>query len=124
MLTQILNDMWDIVMRVFGGADSVSLIIMLLVVVLFGLMLRSFGDVITLTVSALIVYGLARLAYSVYQGADPGSLAGTAWGNLKVMTVGDLVVYFLAFAIVMGVVSLLRGVAGGAGGGGGDHGHH
>ena len=35
MLTQILNDMWDIVMRVFGSADSVSLVIMLLVVVLF-----------------------------------------------------------------------------------------
>jgi len=93
MLTTIVQDMWDIVMRVFGSADTVSLIIMLLVVVLFGLMLRSFGDVITLTVSALIVYGLARLAYSVYQGADPSSLAGTAWGNLKVMSVGDLVVY-------------------------------
>jgi hypothetical protein len=127
MLTQIIQDMSDIVMRVFGGADTVSLIIMLLVVVLFGLMLRSFGDVITLTVSALIVYGLARLAYSVYQGADPGSLAGTAWGNLKVMTVGDLVVYFLAFAIVMGIVSLVRSVAGsssGGGGGGHGHGHH
>lgn len=125
MLTQILNDMYDIVMRVFGGADTVSLIIMLLVVVLFGLMLRSFGDVITLTVSALIVYGLARLAWSVYQGADPGSLPGTAWGNLKVMTVGDLVVYFLAFAIVMGIVSVLRGFAGNSGGGGGGgHGHH
>ena len=125
MLTQILTDMWDIVMRVFGSADTVSLIIMLLVVVLFGLMLRSFGDVITLTVSALIVYGLARLAYSVYKGADPGSLLGTAWGDLKVMSVGDLVVYFLAFAIVMGVVSILRSFAGGGGGGGGGgHGHH
>lgn len=124
MLTQILNDMYDIVMRVFGSADTVSLIIMLLVVVLFGLMLRSFGDVITLTVSALIVYGLARLAWSVYQGADPGSLPGTAWGNLKVMSVGDLVVYFLAFAIVMGIVSVLRGFAGSGGGGGGGGGHH
>ncbi len=112
MIMSIFNDMWDIVMKVFGSADTISLVIMLLVVVLFGLMLRSFGDVITLTVSALIVYGLARLAYSVYQGADPGSLAGTAWGNLKVMSVGDLVVYFLAFAIVMGVVSAIRSVAG------------
>ena len=108
MLATIMQDMWDIVMRVFGSADSVSLVIMLLVVVLFGLMLRSFGDVITLTVSALVVYGLARLGYSVYQGADPAALAGTAWGNLKVMPVGDLVVYFLAFAIVMGIISLIR----------------
>ena len=97
---------------VFGSADSVSLIIMLLVVVAFGLMLRSFGDIITLTVSALIIYGLARLGYSVYQGADPASLAGTAWGNLKVMTVGDLVVYFLAFAIAMGIISAIRSVVG------------
>ncbi len=110
MLMTIVNDMWDIVMRVFGSADTVSLVTMLLVVVLFGLMLRSFGDVITLTVSALIVYGLARLAYSVYQGADPSALAGTAWGNLKVMPVGDLVVYFLAFAIVMGIISVIRSV--------------
>jgi len=108
MLTTIMQDMWDIVMRVFGSADTVSLVTMLLVVVLFGLMLRSFGDVITLTVSALIVYGLARLGYSVYQGADPAVLAGTAWGNLKVMPVGDLVVYFLAFAIVMGIISTIR----------------
>ena len=108
MLMSILQEMWDIVMRVFGGADTISLVIMLLVVVLFGLMLRSFGDIITLTVSALIVYGLARLAYTVYTGADPGTLANTAWNNLKVMTVGDLVVYFLAFAILMGVISTIR----------------
>jgi len=119
MLGSIVQEMWDIVMRVFGGADTVSLVIMLLVVVMFGLMLRSFGDIITLTVSALIVYGLARLAYSVYQGANPGDLAGTAWNNLKVMSVGDLVVYFLAFAIVMGIISAIRSMVGS--GGGGDH---
>ena len=112
MLQSIVQDMWDIVMRVFGSADTVSLIIMLVVVVAFGLMLRSFGDIITLTVSALIIYGLVRLAYSVTQGADPSSLASTAWGNLKVMTVSDLVVYFLAFAIVMGVISAIRSVVG------------
>jgi hypothetical protein len=108
MLTSIVQEMWDIVMRVFGSTDTVSLVIMLLVVVGFGMMLRSFGDIITLTVSALIVYGLARLAYTVSQGADPGSLAGTAWNNLKAMAVGDLVVYFLAFAIVMGIVWAIR----------------
>ena len=112
MLQSIVQDMWDIVMRVFGSADTVSLIIMLVVVVAFGLMLRSFGGIITLTVSALIIYGLVRLAYSVSQGADPSSLASTAWGNLKVMTVSDLVVYFLAFAIVMGVISAIRSVVG------------
>ena len=32
-LTEILREMWDIVMRVFGGADTVSLVIMLVVVV-------------------------------------------------------------------------------------------
>ena len=121
MLMSIVQEMWDIVMKVFGGADAISLVIMLLVVVMFGLMLRSFGDIITLTVSALIVYGLARLAYTVYQGADPGSLAGTAWQDLKAMAVGDLVVYFLAFAIVMGVVSAIRSMVGGSGGGGGGH---
>lgn len=110
MLSTIMTDMWDIVSRVFGGADTVSLVIMLLVVVAFGLMLHRFADIITLTVSALIIFGLLRLAYSVTQGADPAALANTAWGDLKVMTVSDLVVYFLAFAIVIAIISTIRSV--------------
>jgi hypothetical protein len=104
----IVQEMWDIVMRVFGGADSISLVIMLLVVVGAGLALGQFGRIVQVTVGALAIVGLLRLAYSLTQGADPVALPSTAWNDLKVMSVGDLVVYFLAFAIVISIVHLIR----------------
>lgn len=104
----IIQEMWDIVMRVFGGADSISLIIMLVVVVAAGMMLNEPRRIVQVTVGALAIYGLARLGYSITQGAEPMGLPTTAWDGLKGMTVSDLVVYFLAFAIVITIVHTIR----------------
>jgi len=111
-LSEILREMWDIVMRVFGGADSVSLIIMLVVVVASGMALREMSRLIQVTFWSLIAFGVARLAYSTVQGASAAALPSTAWTNLKAMSVGDLTVYFLAFAIVISVVHIIRGTVG------------
>jgi hypothetical protein len=107
-LMSILNEMLAIVQRVFGGADSISLLIMLLVVVACGLRLQEGRRIIQVTVGALVLYGLLKLGYSVTQGANPTALPTTAWNDLKVMSVGDLVVIFLAFAIVITVVHIIR----------------
>lgn len=104
----ILQEMWEIVMRVFGGADSISLIIMLFVVVAAGMALGELRRIIQVTVGALAIFGLLRLGYTITQGAEPTALPMTAWGDLKAMTVGDLVVYFLAFAIVISIVHAIR----------------
>lgn len=113
--TSILNDMWNIVMSVFGGADTVSLIIMLLVVVASGMMLGQLGRLVQVTFWSLICFGLIRLAYSVVKGADPMALPTTAWTSLKGMSVGDLTVYFLAFAIVISIVHTIRQSVGSGG---------
>jgi hypothetical protein len=116
----ILQEMWDIVMSVFT-TDSISLIIMLLVVVAAGMVLGGLGRIIQVTVGALAIYGLLRIAYTLSQGADAGSLPSTAWNDLKAMTVGELVVYFIAFAIVITIVHLVRNAVAASGGGGGGH---
>jgi hypothetical protein len=115
-LTGILSEMLGIVQRVFGGADTISLLIMLVVVVAAGLQLGSFGRIVQVTVGALVIYGLVKLAYSITQGANPTALPTTAWSELKVMSVGDLTVYFLAFAIVITVVHIIRNSVGSGGG--------
>jgi hypothetical protein len=121
----ILQEMWSIVMSVFGSASTISLVIMLVVVVGAGMMLRGFGHLLSMTTGALIIFGLLSLGYTITQGADPMALPGTAWADLKQMTVGNLVVMFLAFAIVISMVHLIGGAVGsGGGGGGGDHGGH
>ena len=115
--------MWDIVMSVFGNATTITLVIMLLVVVGSGLVLNDFRRIVGVTLGALIIFGLLTLGYSVVQGADPVALPGTAWADLKQMTVGNLVVMFIAFAIVISIVHLIRNAVG-SGGGGGGGGHH
>jgi hypothetical protein len=112
---EILQEMWDIVMRVFGGADSISLILMLVVVVGAGMLLGEWRRIVQVTVGALVIFGLLRLGYAITQGAEPMALPTTAWNDLKVMMVGDLVVYFLAFAIVITIVHLIRGAVGSGG---------
>lgn len=120
-LTGILNEMWGIVMKVFGGADTVSLVIMLVVVVASGMVLGRMGRLIQVTFWSLVVFGLLGLAYSLTRGADPASLPSTAWANLRLMTVSDLTVYFLAFAIVIAIVHTIRNTVGSGGGGHGGH---
>lgn len=107
-LTGILNEMWGIVMKVFGGADTVSLVLMLLVVVASGMVLGRMGRLIQVTFWSLVTFGLLGMAYSLTRGADPASLPSTAWANLRLMTVSDLTVYFLAFAIVIAIVHTIR----------------
>lgn len=116
-LTTILHEMLEIVQRVFGGADSISLLIMLVVVVAAGLQLHEGRRIVGVTLGAMIMYGLIKLGYSVVQGANPVALPTTAWNDLKVMTVGDLVVIFLAFAIVITVVHMIRNAVNAGGGG-------
>lgn len=114
-ITGILSEMWQIVMRVFGTADTVSLVIMLVVVVASGMALRSMGRLVQVTFWSLIAFGLVRIVYSIVKGASPASLPATAWTELKVMSVGDLTVYFLAFAIVISIVHVIRNSVGSSG---------
>lgn len=114
-LMGILNEMLGIVQRVFGGADTISLLIMLVVVVAAGLQLGNWGRIVQVTVGALVLYGLVKLGYSITQGANPMALPTTAWNDLKIMSVGDLTVYFLAFAIVITVVHIIRNSVGSGG---------
>ena len=116
-LTGILNEMLAIVSRVFGGADTISLLIMLVVVVAAGLQLGEWRRIVQVTVGSLVIYGLVKLGYSITQGANAVALPTTAWNDLKVMSVGDLTVYFLAFAIVITVVHIIRNSVGSSGGG-------
>lgn len=117
-LMAILQEMLEIVQRVFGGADTISLLIMLVVIVGSGMVLGEVRRIVQVTVGALVLYGLLKLGYAITQGANPMALPTTAWNDLKVMSVGDLTVYFLAFAIVITVVHMIRNAVNAGG-----HGH-
>lgn len=104
MIESILNT----VHTVFGGADSTSQIIMLVVALAAGLALTRMSNIVNVTVGALVAYGLIRLALLAVAGKSIAELPGVAWSSLAGMTVSDLVVYFVAFAIVILIVSTVR----------------
>ena len=110
----IIQEMWDTVIRVFT-TDSVSLIIMLVVVVAAGIALGHLSRIVQVTIGALVGFGLLRLAYAVVKGAQATALPTTAWNDLKVMTVSDLAVFFIAFAIVISIVHTIRRSVGSSG---------
>jgi hypothetical protein len=74
---------------------------LLVVVLAAGLALSGVGNIVNVTVGALVFYGLGRLALLASQGVPLGELPGRGWDSLKTMQVNELAVYFLAFAVII-----------------------
>jgi hypothetical protein len=106
----MLENILSTVQSVFMGSDATSQVIMLVVALAAGLALTRVGNIVNVTVGALVAYGLVRLGLLASQGTQPAELPGVAWNSLSAMTVNNLVVYFLAFAIVILIVYMVRGV--------------
>ncbi|HAH09602.1 MAG TPA: hypothetical protein DCL54_15950 [Alphaproteobacteria bacterium] len=107
----MLESIWNTVLSVFGSGDLVTRVVMLVIVLIVGLRLQAVGNIINATFSALVVFGLARLAILVSQGVPAGDLPGRAWADLGEMRVSELAVYFLAFAIVILIIRQIRVLA-------------
>jgi hypothetical protein len=105
----MLESVFSTVQQVFMGSDATSQVIMLVVALAAGLALTRVTNIVNVTVGALVIYGLARLGLMATQGTQPAELPGIAWTALSGMTVNNLVVYFLAFAIVILIVYMVRG---------------
>ena len=106
----MLESILSTVQTVFGGADATSQVIMLVIALAAGLALSKFTNIVNVTFWALVVYGLARLGLMASQGTQAAELPAIAWNALSAMTVNNLVVYFLAFGIVILIVYTVRGV--------------
>lgn len=105
----MLQDVIASIQTVFGNASAISLVIMLVVVLAGGLALHSFGRLVSVTFWALVVYGLAELFLLLTKGVGIAELPDRGWSTLKTMMVNDLVVYFIAFAVLISVVHLVSG---------------
>jgi hypothetical protein len=104
----MLDSILATVQTVFGDADATSQVIMLVIALAAGLALPRVRSIINVTLGALVAYGLVRLGLMASQGTQIGELPGAAWNGLAGMTVNNLVVYFMAFAIVILIVYMVR----------------
>lgn len=105
-----LLDLWHSVMSIVTSGDWTSLAIMAAIAIAVGYMMENFGSIVTSTFVALIAFALASYVVSVAKvgGKNAGTLAQTDWNNLLGLTLHGLLPYAVAFAIVIGVVHVVR----------------
>ncbi|HEY8697858.1 MAG TPA: hypothetical protein VIM02_09585 [Rhizomicrobium sp.] len=105
-----LIDLWHSVTGVFTSADMITLAIIVVIALAAGFMMESMGSLVTMTVGALVVFGLATYARAIAMGGgkDAGAVAQTDWHNLLGLQVQVLLAYAIAFAVVIAVVHLIR----------------
>ena len=107
-----LLDLFHSIMAIVTSGDYTSLAIMAAIAIAVGYMMENFGSIVTSTFVALVAFGLASYVVAVAKagGKGAGALAQTDWSNLQGLTVHGLLAYAIAFAVVIGVVHVIRSV--------------
>jgi hypothetical protein len=107
-----LMDLVHSVEAIVLGGDYVGLAIMVVIAFAVGWMIPNLGGLISGTVGALVLFALATLARNAVasHGKDVGGLAESGWNHLMHVAVHDMLVYAIAFAILITVVNIIRSV--------------
>jgi disulfide bond formation protein DsbB len=104
----MLETVMNAVHTVFLTGDRTTQIIMLLIALIAGLRLGGWRNLVNVTLGALVLAGLVRLGLMAAQGTPAATLPETAWNILGDTRVSTLLIYFIAFAIVIFVVHVIR----------------
>ncbi|HKD20979.1 MAG TPA: hypothetical protein VKB71_03150 [Rhizomicrobium sp.] len=105
-----LLDLWHSIAAIATSGNWTSLGIMVAIALVVGYMMENFGSIVTSTFVALVAFALATYVVAVAKvgGKGAGALAETDWHNLQGLTVHSLLAYAIAFAVVIGVVHVVR----------------
>lgn len=103
-------DLWHSVLAIFTSGDYVSLAIMIVIALAIGFMMQELSSIITATVGALVLFGVATFVRAVVsvKNANASALAQSDWHDFLGLTMHSLIAYAITFAIVIGVVHLVR----------------
>ncbi|MFP3943871.1 MAG: hypothetical protein ACLFWF_08260 [Alphaproteobacteria bacterium] len=110
MLEQIAMDIWNNIDQVFLQGDYWSIGIAVVVALIAGFIMTSFGHIINTTFGALVVYGLAQVVRNVIEAGSDTSITttiGNSWDNFMSVTMGAFVAYFIAFFVVITVFYII-----------------
>lgn len=112
MLERIGTDIWSNVETVFISGDPISSGIALVIALVAGLLImKSFGQIINMVVGSLVVFGLAQVVYGIVTGGADVSTEtaiSNSWDSFMAVTMGVLLVYFIAFFVVISVAYAIR----------------
>lgn len=104
-----LMDMWNGIVSIFGSADMITLGILIVIVLAAGFIMQGFDALVTTTVVAMILFGLAGYVRAVaLNGQNAAQLAESQWQGFLGMTMHTLLAYAITFAVGIGIIHLIR----------------
>ena len=104
------DELWNMAVQIFSTDDWVRLVIIAVVVIAGGFFMQGFGQLLNTTVLALIVYVVAMAVRDMMAAAAPdvSTLINQYWDAFLAMDVKTLLVWFLTFAVLIGIVHGIR----------------
>ncbi len=106
-----LMDVWNGIVSIFGSADMITLGIIIVIVLAAGFIMQGFESIVTTTVIALVLFGLAGYVRAVaLSGKNAAALAESQFHGFLGMTMQTLLAYAIAFAIGIGIIHLVRSI--------------
>lgn len=104
-----LIDLWNSIAAIFTSADMITLGIMAVIAIAAGFMMQGLESIITTTVIALALFGVAGYVKAVAHGGENAAqLAQTEWHQFLGLPMQTVVAYAVAFAVVIGAINLIR----------------
>ncbi|MDE2353369.1 MAG: hypothetical protein KGL66_15890, partial [Alphaproteobacteria bacterium] len=97
-----LMDIWHGVVAIFTAGDWISLAILVVIALAAGFVMQGFESIITTTVVALVLFGVAGYVRAVAVGGqNAAAFAQTEWHNFLALSMQTLLVYAIVFAIII-----------------------
>jgi len=104
-----LMDIWHAVVAIFTAGDWISLGILVVIALAAGFVMQGFESIISTTVVALVLFGIAGYVKAVAVGGqNAAAYAQTEWHNFLALTMQTLLAYAIAFAVIIAVVHAVR----------------
>lgn len=96
-----LLDIWHAIHAIVTTSDLITLGIMAVIALGAGLLMHSYGSIVTTTVIALVAFALAGYARAVVTGQNASAFAASDWQAFLSLQMRQFMPYVLIF--VMGI---------------------
>jgi hypothetical protein len=110
----VVMDLWHSIVGIITTSGWITLAIMAVIAIGAAFMIEGAGSLVTATVGALIVFGLATTIYAAATakgGANWSGMPQADWTALHSVTVAPtLLAYAILFAVAIGVVNFIRSI--------------
>lgn len=103
-------DFWHAIVTAITSLDAISLGIMAVVVIAAGLIMEDFAALITTTIVALVLFGVAGYVRTIAMGhgASAGTVAADHWHQFLATPMQTMLVYAVIFAVGISIVSVIK----------------